>query len=212
MKSSHPMVLRCYKIFDPAAEVAAAQGTSTIFMIVGASGLTLAVTRALEMWGSSNAGDVWLRLSSWNWCWLKFSWRLKVLNIIDPLKIEKLCENLLFQTVKPFQDHFGKRDPTSIKCQMLIGFYRDATSFRGTFFLLHLPSIWEPLSKRHLAMASLRFYCAAWDAFLWEPRNEGLQPCQLMPTETEIDDWWFNSSYGGFNDIFKFQQLRHQLG
>lgn len=43
------MVLRCYKIFDPAAEVAAAQGTSTIFMIVGAVGLTLAVTRALEM-------------------------------------------------------------------------------------------------------------------------------------------------------------------
>ena len=33
----------CYKIFDPAAEVAAAQGTSTIFMIVGAVGLTLAV-------------------------------------------------------------------------------------------------------------------------------------------------------------------------
>ena len=77
MKSSHPMVLRCYKIFDPATEVAAAQGTSTIFMIVGASGLTLAVTRALEMWGSSNAGDVWLRLSSWNWCMTQIQLKIK---------------------------------------------------------------------------------------------------------------------------------------
>ena len=122
------------------------------FLIVGGVGLTLAVTRALEMWGSLTAGDVWLRLSSWNWCGRKFSWRFKVLNIIDPLKIDKRNEKLLFKQWKPFQDHFGKRDATSIKCQMLIGFYRDSTSFRGTFFLLHflqfgnlsVRPIWRP--------------------------------------------------------------------